>query len=645
MDVNTSNGPPAANEIAVNSYYTFGFGQHYDSLSTPSQTEVRFARNQSLLGVDWQIGLNGFLVGDKVDRSRSGAFVRFNGQDFRDRLRGEHQQLFDSLRRAEVARMLAIDDEFRQATAYLEFERYNELLHDTRFSSLRERLAHVADSLQRIGTGRVAEVDSTLLADRQRLEAFVDQYDDRLNEVRDISGDVKARSRAIKSRGEAMADKAAERQLHHRVLGNNVVKKLIAQSRRIGLGNTHLPERDELSVGLPIRGISYAYAADRFEISAAHGRRIRSDFFTPQRGFAVHDAVTGTRFTQLGAEVQDGRGSKYTLTGIAAKERPGPVVNDVRTNRVVAIRTEQNLSSGLSLLLGWSYGGTNRAAGTDLVIGSGINQDNTAYRAGLAWRKEKGSIQISAFRRGAQFASWGNPYLLTDVGGLDGTLDASLLNGKLDVRASFEVGRGTTAGTEGRTRYQAQGHLRYRVSPTTYLSAVAAPNVYQLGGEAEDQRAESTLYRFDFVRRGQRMHWNISATNLDVGYSWNDTTTVSQRRFVMADLYYSVTEKSTVGFLTRQGLPAADTPGKPEYLIETSFRHRGSLDWRVSILYGRQRPGAAVGGGGTLACAFPLGKFGSFSTQLFYQSGAGPAADAISTPPLTNGYSSLQSSF
>lgn len=513
---------PSRNELLVDNYY-----QSVDTLSTGygvrHQTAATFTRRQEILGIGIRIGGRFYLNDGRPDWGRSGLTFAFDRSNYLRQLQRAgntdlEQAMLDRLSRYDPELLLARKEEF--------FRRYLKLTQTPAYRDLYTEARHTADSLRGYAADEFDARSKALLAFYERCNQLSSYYDRVLDELQNTAGDPRRRGeRRLDSLRQLVAidpESMLIEQLRKSATLTEL-QRLALSARRFAVGNVRLPTDGMGSIGLPIRGIDFAYERNGLGVEVQFGHRILSQRFTPRDGIVFHDLNRRARFARLGMGYHGGR-HDYTLALTDAVERDtSPDLS--RRNQVVTLGGRTEVAEILSVTTELSYART--AASREQAA---VDAGDLSWQVGLQLNPvERLRIEVAAFRTGVDYQSFANPYLYTDYQGIETEITATRLVNIFDASFSLAGGIGTTEQTRENFRWRAQGRVRTQISPSSSLLLLFSPNVYRYKVTGREGLSESSIYQFSYQyapSSGASAH--LGVTNLNQGLAWADTSTVSR---------------------------------------------------------------------------------------------------------------------
>jgi hypothetical protein len=606
-----------------------------------------------------------------VDAGRSGLTLTFDRSDYLDRLASRTN--YDPV--ARVVEELSQTNPRIQGARQVNFlEQYRTLVRSPDYRRMYREAQQVADSLRGFVSSEFDTRSRMLIERKARLDSLGDHYGVVLERVRALDPELRRRGTAVlDSLRRDLEGRREELLLRHlreegrlRDKANEKVsglKRLLLNARRFSIGNTRLPDDGLTSIGLPIRGLHYAYEREGLSVDLSLGSRIQSRRITPREGLAFHDLHRGFRVGRLAVGYTTNRSQieLAVLAGSQQRQRESEVARRGRAgvglptpNRTVTLQGQTGLSERLKLVTTISH--ASQVTGTGGVPGSVpalLDSAAThtgagtvpalAVEAGLRWNAQPLDVTATAFRMGSAYRTLANPYLYTDYQGLE--LEVTTRRLARVVQASFSLagGRGTTIATRNNVRLRMLGSLAAFPTSTTTLQLVVSPNVYRYQVTGQEGLVESSIFQFSLNQLGQLasrpLRFYLGASNLQQGMTWADSTTASATVVLTGDISLSLSESITFAANGQQQLAAGH---EKQTTAAGGFRYNygGKIvlgrSYRIGlgVRYGRLVGAERGGWGGECDLTLPLTPWAVVRASLFYR----PAADtspAAGTAPLT----------
>jgi len=624
------------NAIYLDHYQQSLAGDTISSLPA-AQTTIRSENALGFLGVGLSLRTAVILNNNVLDRGRSGVSLSFDRKQLLDQLKGKHLEELPKEQQAYLKKLGSINPRVSGAIESLTFDRYLEVINSKVYAAAYKTVMAKTDSLVTRPLANLNESEKALLKQRKQLEDFTEKYRQLLHATSRQPAKVRMRAQAIVDSCLASIKQINEERIRQSVIKNgetSFVQKLLLLSEGFTLGNTRLAVDETISAGLPIRGVDYIYNHNLLRISFRHGRRIRSDRFLPSQGIAYHDRLGNMRLTQGALEIERNNGSKYKLTGLIATELPevsqGSGAHLLRTNQVMGIHSITSCSKRVALLADVHHATTTKRGllptQDNLEVNGPLQQ--LSIKLGANFNLPQGALQMGVFYRGENFTSFANPYLITDFKGAFARFNVELFDNFLYGDFSLELGNGTQDATSDNTRIQARGALRANLTPKLTAAVMVSPNTYRYEVSNQQGFSENSIYRAEVIYRAQikrqAMVANVSLTNLDMGWTWNDSTTVTKSALLRASLTVPTTDRIAI---TADGQWSINSTENKEWFhaLTVSYGTRARL--QLGLRYDKYRNEAQGAFAGTLNAFLPLGKHITLNANLYYRPQSGPSAN------------------
>lgn len=626
--------------VSIDNYY-----QSPDTLSTIShQTVVSVTRRQALFGVNFNIGGNLFLYDGNPDFDRSGITFSFDRRNYLEELKDE----FDiDPEREELARLFSVNEDLLLARYSTFFDDYVSFTQTPQYKQLYVEATRVADSLR----GYVADEfdDSSLayIAVKQKLDQLSEYHRSIVSRLQSIPYGLRSRSQSMLDSARLMIDHHRESLLQRKLRATGKLdglQRLLLATKQFSIGNTRLADNNLTSIGLPIRGINYTYEKNGLSATVVLGKRIVSNRFVPREGIAYHDLYKGFRVGQLSFGYSFGN-STYDLSVTASSEQSNAAANGVksiplpRSNRVVTFDGESAIGEHGAMLTSFSHSAT-RVKGTNAgpADGQPTQTGDLAMRMGFELSSDRFAAALTAFRTGATYRSFANPYLYTDYQGVEGSLSSSGLGGFLDASFSLAGGYGTTDGTEDDFRLRAQGQVNLHFSKSSSLLLIVSPNVYRYTVTGQEGLSESSvynaMYQLNTTVFGKPVFLNVGGTNLNQGIRWADSTTVSNSFVGTASGVLAFSEGSSLSFDVQHNLGVSDSNGSNQYNYGLKATHGKKVNVGLGLNYGIYAFEATPSWGGNCDIQLALSKWALVRLNVYYRPTTGVHEGPSSIPQL-----------
>ena len=647
----------AKNVIQFDNFYQSG-----DDLSgsndggITNQTVVSLQRQQTLLGVDFSVGARMFLTDGQVDESRSGAALSFNRNDFLQQLQRDLGKDFPVPERDMLGRMSELDPDLLAAQQVTLLNEYLTLTNSPGYTALYKEATQVADSLAGYDPVEFDDRSKQLIALKQRLTQLEGYYQTVLPRVQGAAYALRQQADNVVRSAERSIDEEKERYVLAALRasdGLSGLQKLLLLSKQFSIGTTQLGDDGNTTVGLPIRGINYAFEQGVFSAEVQYGKRIASRRFVPREGIPFHDLARNFRFGRVAIGVGREERSRYEFSILDGRETTDQIVGTQagsalpRRNRVITFTGQTRIREAFFLKSLVSYSETRLIGGSVAGDGStlaGQTAPQLNVRAGAGFTLGSITSELAVFRTGAAYTTFANPYLYTDYQGLEASLLATNLGNRLTARFTLAGGFGTDPTTRRNVRIRAQGQLQYRINAFNSLLLVVSPNVYRYEVTGQEGLSESSIYQLSYQHTGELFgrpsYLSLGGTNLNQGLQWTDTTTTSQTVMVTGNGQLELGRYLAVGIDLLQSF-AGDSSG--ESGRDWSYGLLATVPTKVrissGIRYDRYRYETAPAWGGNVEVSFPLTKFATVQLNIFYR----PAREAPDSPITTSQLFSQQS--
>lgn len=632
----------SANSIQLSNYYQ---STQQDATSTisdfgnvPMQSTVEIRRSQAIAGVNFIVGFQGFLSNGSLDKSRSGLIFDFDHNSYLKQAAAECADWTDQLQYIDEQRQIISSARLQAAKAEVLFNDYLSTLNNLDYLKYSEDILRQSDSIRQLNVVRYTNEQDKILKQADLLRQVDIYYRKLLDRVKEhpdqFHGDAREVIDSFRRASAYALDLNAGEQIlkHPDVTG---VRKILLRTKTLALGNTRLPNDDFVSAGLPIKGVNYVYDATRFGFSIQHGKRITSSHFTPQDGVPYHDLDDDFRLSQLALRFGNVEGSHYKIASLIAREsgiktgRGQPAFP--RKNQVFTFSGVTTLNGRFLLTTSASQAftqlGAYGAISPAIDDGGEGSFNQLAVRAGLKYTGKEVDLDIVAFRTGANFRSFANPYLYSDYEGVECNLSAGLFNNRLYGKFSLALGGGTTSVTKDNVRWRAQGFLRYQINKRGMLSVLVSPNVYRYQVTGRESFTESSIYQLNYQQsfrvNSKELVASFGVTNLDQGWSWADSTQVEKAIILRGTNQLGLTKKISLAVDGGYRVSGADTEreggnGK-EWYVAFAPSIRGKIHFSASIRRDKYRFEPIPAWGGQFNWQMPIGKIGTLSINMFYR--------------------------
>ena len=617
--------------ISIDNFYQYSS----DTLNDINhQTVASFSRRQEILGVGFVFGGSAFLFDGEVDFERSGITFAFDRTDYLDQLRSELD--YDPVRQ-ELDRLSQLDPQLLLARYSAYFDDYLAFTRTPEYRTLYEEATQVADSLRGYVADEFDARSRRLIEIKGKLDELGQYRNSITPYVQQASHEVRTRARQIIDSSRQVIQNFEDQLLLRKARALerfSGFERILLATKNFSIGNTRLPVDGETSIGLPIRGINYTYERGGLAATIVYGSRIISRRFTPREGIAFHDLHKDMKLGQFTLNYAGAR-SQYSLAVLSGEEQQGlgqgqlgqtsaPTVP--LKNRVITFRGETAVAKHATLVTSVSHAttatGTLRTPSTDDKEFSETNK--MSLRAGFALDSKHLTTSLTAFRTGAAFRTFANPYLYTDYQGIEMTLAGTALGGVVNANLSFAGGFGTTAATKENFRIRAQGQLDIRLSKANSLLLIAAPNMYRYTVTGEEGFTSSSvynlLYRLQTKAFGQPAYLHLGGTNLNQGVTWADTTTVINNLVGTVAGVLAFTPKTSLSLDGQyQFNRSAESATGPQYNAGIKMTYGAKAQVGLGINYGIFTTEVSPAFGATLDVFLPLTKWASLRFDIFYR--------------------------
>ncbi len=584
-----------------------------------SFSRIGFSRQQFLFGVGIELGADLYFSGTQLDGQRSGASVRFSGADYRRQLLQERQPELSELTDELTVRLRASDPAQRLLDTLDRYESYRERLLDPTFAEAAVRVRKQADSLRLLGQDQLTREARELIAVDSLVSRFTHRYDTLLARVQNLTPQQLRELRAVGREGAAATRRAAEDSLIHRITEESLIQRLLVFTQHLEVGNTQLGNDGVLSIGLPIRGVSLQYGSEAYSTEVQIGQQLRSHRVTPQLGDAFHDRNAGITFMRGLVRRLGPAGAEYELGGIRAQDRRGAGRGFRRTNEVGHLSFVLPIRSGLHLTGGASYAGV-RGATARVQEDFRRVGDPFGARIGVRFAQRRSLVELSLLRRGSQYQSFANPYLLRGIQGVRFAWKGSAFKGKLSARVQMELGSPLERENARRVRINGHGFVRYQVSPQSSFTALISPNIYRIAVREEDQTVESNILRAGYNFTNQRLQVDVSVTNLQSGFTWADSTEAGNDLVSTGMVNLRLSDEVHVAFAGQQQIGGWSTQARARYQYQLSVSRRsGRMHGRLGLLRLRQYAQRSGGWGINVNLGWRIGRSTNVELQLYYR--------------------------
>ena len=635
------NQTKSATTILVDNYYQSSDSTTY---GVEHQTVASFTRNQTILGIGFDLGGSLFLFDGTPDLDRSGLTFSFDRNDYLDQLPSESG--FD-LVTTELDRLSSVDERLLLARYSQFFDEYVAFTQTNNYQALYHEAIQVADSLRGYVADEFDERSKKLIAIKEQLDRLSAYQDAIIPRLQGMSADLQAHARVVIDSAYQLIEKHRDRVLLHRLRATEQLsglQRLLLATKNFSLGNTRLANNGNTSIGLPIRGINYSYERNGITATAVYGSRIVSRRFTPREGIAFHDLYKDLRVGQFGLGYQTAN-SQYELSVISSTERGSQRKEEAstvalpRSNRVISFSGQSAFGPTLSLLTSVSHART-LLKGTN--SGTSDDQSSTSsdldLRAGFELTGHKVTAALTAFRTGSTFRSFANPYLYTDYQGVETTISAAKLWGLLDASFSLAGGFGTTEQSKNDFRLRAQGQFGLQISKSSSVILVVSPNVYRYSVTGKEGLSESSVYNLIYQLNtkafGQPAYFNIGATNLNQGITWADSTTVSSSLIGTATGAIALGEGSSLSFDAQHSFSNSDPQAGTQYNYGIKATRGKKVNVGLGINYGVYAFERTPSWAGNCDVLLPLAKWATVRLNVYYRPVTGQQDGPTSIPQL-----------
>lgn len=606
------------NRIEIINYINSGTSVQSQAVDL-THSKLTFLRQQKLLGLGFQIGADVYLQGGVIDDQRSGILFRFSGREYREDIYEENRDKLSSLVLQKRESLSSINEDYSNARIVERFDKFEKLVQSKAFKKFVEPSLSYADSLYKSTTDTLLN-NQLSLAESAALQAYLTEYDSLLLQVQDVTPEARNRLKKVKGISDAATVEEAKRKVLKEATQGEIISTILAATNELELGNTRLSNDGLLSIGLPIRGISFATGFGAIRTEVQYGKRIRSNQFIPRGGGIFHDQHTDARFFRGQIARTGERGLGYKVALLSAREQRDGGRSTVRDNRVGRVETSLPISKRLKLLTSVSYAGIISALPERSEAGPSL-ADAIGFQAGLSYTSNGVNIEATALRRGTDYVSLANPYLLNDIRGFRFSMSGRLFNNCLSTRLSLEGGRRLIVGAGNELRLNGQGYARFQISRRSVASLLIAPNIYRTEILEVEQQSTNSIFQLSYEYATPTTRLNFGYSNLSTGLTWRDSTTVETEPLGSVQIEQRLGQRLVVGFSGQQQIIALN-----EITTKSTYQYRatiGSSTTRIKYSLGllrQRRRGDRIGGWGFVtSLGLPLSNFTNLQIQLFYR--------------------------
>ena len=574
-----------------------------------------------------------FLNDRQVDNSRSGLELSFEQRDYLDQLERELGSDFPDPTGEMMGRMSALDPKLLAARQVAFLDEYLRLKNTPGYASLYKDATYVADSLAGYDPIEFDDRSKELVEVKRKLTQLDNYYRRVLPQVQSVDFEERQEAGPLISSVRETIGEEREKYVKEALRRSDKLsgfQKMLLLTKRFSLGNTHLANDGSTTVGLPIRGINYAYERGLVSAEIQYGKRIASRRFVPRDGIPFHDLVGAAKFGRLAIGVGHRKKSFYEFSLLTGQENsqagssrlPSTVLP--RRNRVVTLAGQTHLGEALTVNSLISHADTRQAGALpDSASGdAAASVSHLNLRVGGSLSLPSMEIEVAAFRTGADYLSLANPYLYTDYQGLEASVLANNLGDKLTARFSIAVGFGTEAATSDNIRLRARGQLRYRINPHNALLLIVSPNVYRYEVTGKEGLSESSIYQLSYQKMGDLFDkpgfLSLGVTNLNQGLTWTDTTTSSRSILLTGNAQLELSDHFVLGLDILQSFSDL-TDGARDWAYGITATVPAKVRFTTALRYDQYRYEAAPAFGANLEIGFPLGRLATVQVSVFYR--------------------------
>ncbi|MBB4077977.1 hypothetical protein GGR28_000578 [Lewinella aquimaris] len=609
-------------------------------------------RRQTIFGVEFTLGGTVSLEDGSPDLDRSGVTFAFDRRDLIEQIKPDFaaaQNGADFLKRS-----TNLDPSVLSAYKYECLRSYLDFVNSESYRSIYVEATHVADSLKGYVEDEFDPASLELVRKKRLLDSLSRFYDGIWEEVSSLPA-------AQRMHGKHLLDslrrfipnedpvEATRRKLSERGELTGWRRFLLA-TKDFSVGNTRLPYDGSTSIGLPIRGLSYAYDKGGITADIQIGKRVASRRFVPRDGIAYHDFLRDFMVGRIAVGYHFNNLGNYKLSILSAREtrRQDPKDSSRRLsipkkNRVLTFYGSTPFGEKFGLVSEISHSQSrdgNTSLLPDVVEGEDLAAEISAS-AGLSYETEFIRAEISGFRTGFAYQSLANPYLYNDYQGLEANLKITSPRGSLDGSFSLAGGYGTTPATLNQFRLRAQGQIRLSVAQNGHLLAMASPNLYRYEVTGQEGLTESSIFQLIYNQIGyiNNHPWDIQAgiTNLNQGITWADSTsastnlvgTLSGTLAVSEALSFSTDVQQTILYDATRPLDNRFT-----YALNASLGKNRRVGG--GIRYGTLFYSNVPSWSGELDITVAIGKWASAHLSFLYQPGQDTSQSEYSAPSIVS---------
>ncbi|MEL7162263.1 MAG: hypothetical protein AAFN92_16015, partial [Bacteroidota bacterium] len=156
-----------------------------------------------------------------------------------------------------------------------------------------------------------------------------------------------------------------------------------------------------------------------------------------------------------------------------------------------------------------------------------------------------------------------------------------------------------------------------------------------------------SIYQVAYQRHGKvfghKGLLSFSATNLNQGWSWADSTTISNTVLLNLSSQLAMSERVSLGLEGMRALSKLSA-GTGEWYYALSATLKSKIWLSAALRYDKYRYDPAAALGGTLDVMIPLGKIVNLRLNIYYRP-AIPASATITTPTQLFSQQSLEAIF
>ncbi|MEO0790102.1 MAG: hypothetical protein AAFY36_15655 [Bacteroidota bacterium] len=610
-------------------HYHFNVGSQ-DGRQRFSQTTIASRSDLSILGVGLQLESQLFLSNYQFDNTRSGIGLSYSRINFLRKLEESDStsDIVSRIRENIYEDQLNESDRLRQAQDIVHLEKCLALFDNPAYQSYvtdtqqRHDLA-VRDSLQ------LSEEEMADLVSRQdTIEMVGALYDSLLQRAKLVPHDIRMQAHEIVASAGQAGESADNHELLKRLTKSdalNIWQKLSLFTNQFSIGLTSLPVEHFSSAGLPINGIDLGVDVGKFQVAFTLGRKQRSNHFLPQDGVLFHDRLPDYKVWRVGLKFNENYG--FSVQQFKEKGRIATGENPIfpRQNTVLSFSGRTDIIESISLISEISQSETNLISGSPFAALNPQNLSQTASRFAIAWDSKNLNIEAGAFRIGANYQSFGNPYLITNFEGAEIRLASQTDNGRLSSDFQISIGNNTSNPSPSNPdnfRLQCRGHIQYKIGKNQQVGLLVAPNMFRREVNNQDAFSEANIYRLWWRGRTgdgpECVTAYLAATNVVTGLSWQDSTNTSQSVVLQSQVDIPIGLPFNIGLNGRQTIGQITNS---EFAYNLSVGLSGRYHCAISTRYDRYRWENSPVLGASIQFDAPLSAFGRLHVFLNYRPG------------------------